>query len=384
MIVACLGYGVVGKGVVEILQNDCRFQVKKILVKEAKECILPQCTTDFNEILEDDEIDAVVEMMGGIDFAYFCIKNAMLKKKHVVTSNKAVVAAHYQELLELAEKQSVHFRFEAAVGGGIPWIHTLLQQVRFREIEKIEGIFNGTTNYIFDQMHSTHQNYPQILKEAQDLGYAEADPSADVDGADALRKLMISTSIAFKSVTDIHSFHSYSMRNVQLKDILYFESKGLRCRYYARCIKKDQRYFGSVEPAVFDEASLPASIKTNNNLTVLSQTTLGSLSLIGQGAGRYPTANAVVQDIADILENRNSAIEYSNILKSDDEMLEDAICVCTDNKGIKVFEEVLIKTETIDGRVYGWTKPLVSSLKKTLVQNASERDPLMFYAVMMK
>lgn len=384
MIVACLGYGVVGKGVVEILQDDCRFQVKKILVKEAEECVLPQCTTDFKEILEDDEIDIVVEMMGGIDFAYFCIKNVLLKKKHVVTSNKAVVASHYQELVELAKKQSVHFRFEAAVGGGIPWIHALLQQVRFGDITNVEGIFNGTTNYIFDQMHSIHEDYPQILKEAQKLGYAEADPSADVDGADALRKLMISSSIAFKTVTDMSRFDSYSMRNVQLKDILYFESKGLRCRYYARCIKKGQRYFGSVEPALFDAASLAASVKVNNNLTVLNQNTLGALQLIGQGAGRYPTANAVVQDIVDVLENRDSSIECNAVLQVDDTMMENALCLCTNTEGIEIFEEVLKKIEVMDGRVYGWTKPIASSLKRDLVQKAIERDPLLFYAVILK
>lgn len=384
MIVACLGYGVVGKGVVEILQDDCRFQVKKILVKEAKECVLPQCTTDFKEILEDDEIEVVIEMMGGIDFAYFCIKNALLKKKHVVTSNKAVVAAYYRELIELAQKQAVHFRFEAAVGGGIPWIHTLLQQSRFGEIDRVEGIFNGTTNYIFDQMHSTHQDYPLILKEAQVLGYAEADPSSDVDGADALRKLMISSSIAFKTVTDMNCFDSTSMRKVQLKDILYFESKGLRCRYYARCMKKGQFYFGGVEPTLFDETSLAASVKLNNNLTVLNQNTLGTLQLIGQGAGRYPTANAVVQDVVDVFENRDSTIECNAVLQVDETMMENALCVCTDDNGIVAFNEVLEKVETGNGRVYGWTKPLGSNLKKELVQKAMEFDPHLFYAVILK
>ncbi len=384
MIAACLGYGVVGKGVVEILQNDSRFQIKKILVKEAKECSLPQCTTDFKEILEDDEIEIVIEMMGGIDFAYFCIKNALLKKKHVVTSNKAVVAAHYQELIDLAKKQNVHFRFEASVGGGIPWIHTLLQQIRFGEIDRIEGIFNGTTNFIFDQMHSAHLDYPEILKEAQRLGYAEADPSSDVDGLDALRKLMISSSIAFQTVTDMNRFDSYSMRNVQLKDILYFESKGLRCRYYGRCRKDGQNYYGSVEPALFDETSLSASIKANNNLTVLNHSTLGLLQLIGQGAGRYPTANAVVQDMADVFENRNSAIECDAVLTADDTLMEEAICVCTDIKGIEVFKDVLVKTEEFEGRVYGWTKVLVSSLKKELVQKAAELDSSLFYAAVLK
>ena len=154
----------------------------------------------MTRILQDPQCECIVEVMGGIEPAHTYIMKALQAKKHVVTANKAVVAAHYQEFIETAQKQQVQFRFEASCGGGIPWIHSLLQAKRIDLIQRISGIFNGTANYIIDQMVKKDLEFAVALKEAQDAGYAEADPSADIDGIDTANKAMISASLAFDIV----------------------------------------------------------------------------------------------------------------------------------------------------------------------------------------
>ena len=380
MKIACLGYGVVGKGVVEMFTNDERIQVSHILVKDLKECNLPSATLDIMNILNDDTVECVVEMMGGIDFPYFCIKEALLRKKHVVTSNKAVMAAHYQELLQLAKDNSVQLRLEASCGGGIPWIHSLLQQTRIGNIYRIEGIFNGTTNYIFDQMHSRHEEYADILKEAQSLGYAESDPSSDVDGFDIQRKLMISSSIAYKTVVDMSKFTLASMRNIQLNDILYFEKHNFRCRYLATSFVEDNKYFGSVEPTLFESNTQPACVSLNNNLTCLYHDTLGVLQLVGQGAGRYPTANAVVQDILDVYENKNSEICMNRVLEYDDTLSNTRLLICSNNE-LSLFDSFVVRKEVYNNRYYYWTNDMDNVTKCQLVKKALKQDSSFFYAV---
>lgn len=381
MNIACLGYGVVGKGVVEIFANDSRVNIKHILVRDLVECPFAVATLDIQDILNDDSVDCVVEMMGGIDFPYYCIKESLIRGKHVVTSNKAVMAAHYQELLTLAKEHHVQLRLEASVGGGIPWIHSLLQQIRIGNVYRIEGIFNGTTNYIFDQMHTRHEEYSEILKEAQSLGYAESDPSSDVDGYDIQRKLMISSSIAYKTVVDMSKFTLASMRNIQLSDILYFEKYGFRCRYFAISFVEDGKYFGSVEPTLFEATTQPACVSVNHNLTILYHDTLGVLQLVGQGAGRYPTANAVVQDILDVYEEKWSNILIENELTYDDSLSNTRLCICTSDEGLKVFDAYLVRKEQVGNRFYGWTMDLNNDVKCQLVKEASKKDVSFFYAV---
>ena len=380
MKIACLGYGVVGKGVVEMFTNDKRIQISHILVKDLKECNLPSATLDIATILNDDSVECVVEMMGGIDFPYYCIKEALLKKKHVVTSNKAVMAAHYQELLSLAKENGVQLRLEASCGGGIPWIHCLLQQTRIGNIYRIEGIFNGTTNYIFDQMHTRHEDYAEILKEAQALGYAESDPSSDVDGFDIQRKLMISSSIAYKTVADMEKFTLASMRNIQLNDILYFEKHNLRCRYLATSFMEDGKYFGSVEPTLFESNTQFACVSLNNNLTCLYHDTLGMLQLIGQGAGRYPTANAVVQDILDVYENKESTICMDRVLEYDDTLSNTRLLICSSDE-LDIFDSYVVRKEKVDNRYYAWTNDVDNVTKCQLVKEALQKDASFFYAV---
>ena len=380
MKIACLGYGVVGKGVVEMFSNDSRIEVTHILVKSLDECSLPNTTLDIETILNDDSVECVVEMMGGIDFPYYCIKEALLRKKHVVTSNKAVMAAHYQELLSFANENGVQLRLEASCGGGIPWIHCLLQQVRIGNVYRIEGIFNGTTNYILDQMHERHEDFGVILKEAQALGYAESDPTSDVDGYDIQRKLMISSSIAYKTVVDMDKFTLASMRNICLNDIEYIEKHKMRCRYLATSFVEDGKYYGSVEPVLVNENSQIACVNLNHNLTMLHHDTLGVLQLVGQGAGRYPTANAVVQDILDVYENKVSVIHFDKVLEYDKSLASTRLLVCS-NEPLDAFSGYVVRHEMYKNRYYGWTTDLDDELKSKLVKEQMKKDASFFYAV---
>ena len=377
MNIACLGYGVVGQGVVELLKKDNRFDVKWILVKDLKECDLPEATTDVQKILKDEQIDLVIEMMGGIEFPFFRISESLKRGKHVVTSNKAVMQAHYQTLIELAQQHHVSLGMEASVGGGIPWITTLLSLSQTGEIDHVEGIFNGTTNYILDRMHKEHLDFDVILKDAQRLGYAEADPSDDIDGKDSLRKLMLSSSIAFQTITDMSSFASESLRNIKTCDIEAFERKGLRCRYLASATKEGKGVSGSVEPTLFKSTDVQSTVALNNNLALLNHSALGTLQLIGQGAGRYPTANAVVQDVVQIFNERLDLPQIIHEVTAQPSLQATRLYVRASLQALDQIEHWLDEKE----ENAGWTKFISQDEKKQLLEKVMELDSDFFYAI---
>ena len=377
MNIACLGYGVVGQGVVELLKKDDRFHVNWILVKDLNECNLPEATTDVHQILNDEQIDLVIEMMGGIEFPFFCISESLKRGKHVVTSNKAVMQAHYQTLIELAQQNHVKLGMEASVGGGIPWITTLLSLSQTGEINHVEGIFNGTTNYILDRMHKEHLDFDVILKDAQRLGYAEADPSDDIDGKDSLRKLMLSSSIAFQTITDMHSFTSESLRTIKSCDIEAFERKGLRCRYLASAVKEGNGVSGSVEPTLFQSTDVQSTVALNNNLALLNHSALGTLQLIGQGAGRYPTANAVVQDVVQIFNGRLDLPQIIHNVETQSSLQATRLYVRASLQALDQIEHWLDEKE----ENAGWTKFISQDEKKQLLEKVAKLDSDFFYAI---
>ncbi|HCO29182.1 MAG TPA: homoserine dehydrogenase, partial [Lachnospiraceae bacterium] len=194
MRVAILGYGTIGRGVYEIISQKAttytsRMSVSYIWIRKGKEKVLPEMCDDFNKILADKEVEVVVEVLGGLEPARTMILEALRAKKHVVTANKKVVAAHLQEFLQVAKENEVQFLFEASTGGGIPWIRSVEKVKRIDEVSDFHGIFNGTTNYILDRMYKEGAEFDEVLKQAQQLGYAEHDPSADIDGIDIGNKL---------------------------------------------------------------------------------------------------------------------------------------------------------------------------------------------------
>ncbi|MGM9946681.1 homoserine dehydrogenase [Floccifex sp.] len=314
MKIAILGFGTIGSGVYEIVNQrkskdlmDC--QVVKILDLPKNKDKLDIIVCDIKDISEDDSIDLVVETMGGIHPAYDFIMECLRNKKHVVTANKAVVAAHMSDFLQTAKENGVQFRFEASTGGGIPWLASLQKAKRIDEISSFYGIFNGTTNYILDSMHRQQEEFDVALKNAQALGYAEANPSADIDGYDVQNKVTISAALAFDAKIDMKEFPCFSMANISYEDIQFVNSKNQMIKYIGQACTKDGKYEAFVMPMVFDCSSLEANIPSNFNIVSLFGDTIGELKFYGQGAGKLPTANAIVEDILDIKEG----ILYSDV-----------------------------------------------------------------------
>ena len=307
MNIGLLGFGVVGGGVLGLAQGRGDITVSRVLLRSPKPG-LPEglATYDFNDILCDERIDTVVEVMGGLHPAYEYVTAAMERGKNVVTANKALIAAYYRELTGLAKEKGVALRCTAAVGGGIPWLVNLARVKRLDTVCAVGGIMNGTTNFIMDAMHRAPVDFPAILKEAQALGYAEADPSADIDGDDIRRKLCISANIAFDAVLDETAIPTFGIRTVTAADIAAFKSHGFVCRLLAAAEAAENGVCAYVEPTLVAASELEAAVPANYNLITYTAERIGRQSFFGQGAGRFPTAANVVQDCLTILAGDKS------------------------------------------------------------------------------
>ena len=306
MKLALLGFGVVGKGVYDEVQKRTDMEVAKVLVRREIEEIAHIAVRDMADIAGDPTIDTVVEVMGGLHPAYEYICAALNAGKHVVTANKAVISAYYGELTELAKKNGVALRCTAAVGGGIPWLVNLERCCRLDTVTEVSGIMNGTTNYIMDAMHNSPVSFDMILEKAQELGYAEADPSADIDGDDIRRKLTISANIAFGAQLKEEDIPMFGIRTVTDGDIAAFQSRGYVCKLIATAKRTEQGVAAWLEPTLVDAHALEAAVPQNYNLISFQSEYLGRQSYCGQGAGRYPTASNVVQDCLDIADGKRS------------------------------------------------------------------------------
>lgn len=330
MKVAILGFGTVGKGVYEIIKKENiqtqNLSVSHIFIRKSRERILPQMTPDIDEIVNDDQTDVVVEALGGIEPAHEFILKALNHGKHVITANKAVIAKYLKEFTDAADANNVKFYFEASVGGGIPWIQGLEKALRIDSVNSISGIFNGTSNFILDQMSRNGQSFSEVLSKAQELGYAEADPSADIDGIDVANKLCISADIAYNiNIQDRSKLPVFGIRNIKSSDVKFFEKNGYSVKLIGRTHQKGNKFDYVVEPTLFLNHTLEANTPDNYNLISLNGDTIGKLDFFGQGAGMFPTANAVVQDLLDIKEEKdhlkrdfNNEMEYSPELTKND------------------------------------------------------------------
>ena len=320
MKIALLGYGTVGRGVDQIIRDRVgSVEVARIL--ELPDRLSdPRMTSDYNEIVSDPDIDLVVECMGGVEPAHTFIMRALASGKHVVTSNKAVVAAHFAEFAEAALYNRVSLFIEASVGGGIPWIAGIEKARRIDEISSFKGIMNGTTNYIVYQMLKDGAEFSDVLAEAQELGYAERDPSADIDGIDVMNKTIITASAAF-DVACTHDLPVSGIRNLTKADLDLFGERGLTVKLLGRGVQKDGAYAVAVEPVALPVASLEAHVPSNFNLVTLDGQTVGELKFYGQGAGSLPTGNAIVQDILDCAAGRRPVYDFSRGLEYAPELL---------------------------------------------------------------
>ncbi len=315
MNIGLLGFGVVGKGVYEITKSRTDMQVTKVLCLE--EISLPdaQAVKNFDEILSDDTIDTVVEAMGGLHPAYDFVRAAVEAGKNVVTSNKALIANFYDDLLPLVKEKGVMLRCTAAVGGGIGWLSELERVRRVESVSRVGGIMNGTCNYILDSMTSRDLSYADALRQAQELGYAEANPTTDVDGIDTWHKLIISANVAFGVSLDKTNIPAAGIRHIKAEDIANFKAHGLTCKLVSTGKNNTGKFHAYVQPTLFTANEPESVVPTNYNLITLVGNTSGRQSFFGQGAGRYPTAYNVVQDLVDLTRGTGFYCPYGKQVK---------------------------------------------------------------------
>lgn len=304
MNIGLLGFGVVGGGVYELAQGRENMTVSRVLCR--RELGLPAGleTRNMEDILRDPAIDTVVEVMGGLHPAYEYVRAALEAGKNVVTANKALMAAFYDELTALAEAKGVCLRCTAAVGGGIGWLSELERAKRIQKITALRGILNGTCNYILDNMTTNGLSYDSALAQAQALGYAEADPSADVDGIDTWNKTILSANVALDISVEKQTVPVAGIRNITAADVAAFTARGYVCKLFGCAKREEGRVSAYVQPTLVKSTELEANVPMNYNCITFRGETSGVMSFYGQGAGRYPTAYNVMQDLADVLAGK--------------------------------------------------------------------------------
>lgn len=312
--IAVLGLGNVGKGVWKILRRHRNMikeyigvpiDVKKVLVRDVqkkRDIDVPphMLTTNFDDILLDEDIRIIVELIGGLHPAYEYMKKAIEMGKHVVTANKAVIASYGRELIQLANERNVLLRFEGSVGGGIPIIAALTRSLAANEIEAVVGIINGTTNYILTQMTRYGMDFNTALKLAQEKGYAEADPSSDVEGEDAAFKLSILAFIAFGVQVPPQDIPREGITRISEKEIQYAAQLGYTIKLLAAARKHDGKLDLHVHPALVPNTHPLAAVNDEFNALFVKGDAVGELMMYGKGAGSLPTGSAVVSDIMDV------------------------------------------------------------------------------------
>lgn len=304
MKIAILGLGTIGYGVYDILKNpNYDIEVKKIWDKEKQQEWQHLSASSLDEIMNDDEISVVVETMGGKTYAYEAIKEALKNNKSVVTANKEVIAEYLEELTELKNKMKVSLYYEASVGGGIPLIKPLYQIKKTNTIKRIEGILNGTTNYILTKMEEG-LNFSQALDEAKKNGFAEADPTNDIEGLDSKRKIAILGMIAFNKKIDLSDIYTYGISQVNKEDVSFLRKLG----YHLKLLASINQTSICVEPVACRANSIFANIRDEYNALEISGDLYQKLLFYGKGAGRYPTACAIVEDLMRI---KDKEINYS-------------------------------------------------------------------------
>lgn len=300
MKIGLLGAGTIGFGVVELADRTSELNIVKILDRRDIPELRDRLTTDPDAVLADPGIDTVVELLGGVEPAFTWVSKALLSGKNVVTANKFLVSEKLPQLLEAAEKGGAQFRFSAAVGGGIPYLVNLLRARRIDTVQEVGGILNGTTNYILTKMTEDGLDFDVALKQAQELGYAEADPTADVSGGDALCKIALAASIAWNGQVDKHVIPCEGITRITAEDMKTTAELGYTCKLLARAVKNGDALCATVEPTLVKTGSVVAGIRLVENMAYWKGQNAGIQRFTGAGAGRYATAYAVLNDLLDM------------------------------------------------------------------------------------
>ena len=392
MDIAILGYGVVGSGVAEVIEKNGRsiadrageqIRVKKILdIREFPDSPdREKITKNPEEIFGDPDIKIVVETIGGTGVAKEYTERAFRAGKHVVTSNKELVAVHGPELLKLASDSGVSYLFEASVGGGIPIIRPLSQCLAANVINEITGILNGTTNYILTKMSRENWSFDDALRNAQQNGYAEADPTADIEGHDTCRKIAILSSIAFNEYVDCNRIYTEGISKITLKDMLYADAMDSVIKLIAVSRREGDRVFARVSPAVVSKEHPLANVEDVFNAIVVSGDAIGDAMFYGRGAGKLPTASAVVADVIDIVKHNEytksvwERRDTDNLVPFGESLTKIFVRVAVKNKAEAVadIERVFGTVEYINADIKGTEDELAFTTMKATESNHSER-----------
>lgn len=326
--VAILGFGVVGSGVAEVLTQNKKIIENKLATEVNIKYILDLrdfpdspfgdlVVHDFNVILNDPDVSVVAEMMGGSHPAYDFSRACLEAGKSVVTSNKEVVANFGAELIDIAEKHNALYLFEASVGGGIPIIRPMCCDLSSNNIREISGILNGTTNYILTQMTKNGTDFGDALLDAQQKGYAEKDPSADVDGLDAARKIVILAALAFGRSLAPTGIHTEGITNISVEDVELAESFGYTIKLIGHAKLIDGKILAMVSPRLISASEPLASINGVFNGILLDGDMVGQVMFYGPGAGKLPTASAVCADIVDVIAHRDGKMKLPQFTVAD-------------------------------------------------------------------
>lgn len=330
--IAVLGYGTVGSGVVEVIRTNGRrinqrigeeLEIKYVLdLKDFPgDPVQDKIVHDFETVIQDEEVRIVVEVMGGIEPAYTFVKRSLQAGKSVATSNKALVAKHGAELLSIAQERGVNFLFEASVGGGIPIIRPLNSSLTADEIEEITGILNGTTNYMLTKMFYEGADYDTVLKEAQANGFAERNPEADVEGYDACRKIAILSSLISGQQVDFEDIYCEGITKITTQDMKYAKALGTTIKLLASSKRIGDRLYAIVAPCMLYPEHPLYNVNGVFNAIFVHGNVLGDAMFYGSGAGKLPTASAVVADVVDAAKHLNRSI--MTMWKQDKLKLED-------------------------------------------------------------
>ncbi len=413
MNIALLGFGTIGSGVYELINlNKGKFAgnftdvesrksspvITKVLERDASKDLgdtVGKIVTHPSEILEDESIGLVIALMGGMDFEYEMIKECLRAGKHVVTANKAVISEYFQELLTLAEENGVVLRYEASVGGGIPIIGSLKEEMKINRVTEIKGILNGTTNFILSKMTEEGADFGETLALAQSIGFAEADPTADVEGYDVSRKLAILSSMAYESIIRDEDVYKRGITEIRAADIEMISSMGYVVKYLGHSMLEEKNVYTTVEPVLFREASIMSNVNSEFNIISITGDIIGELQFYGKGAGKDATANAVVGDVLYILnivgeQNLPKPLRLNRQLnKMGTDVFSGKYYLRANLNDKEMLDQVLTAVETVAARktvivnknqVYVVTSAIAANVFNKMTEKLKETVPELFYA----
>lgn len=413
MNIALLGCGTIGSGVYELINlNKGKFAgnftdvesrksspvITKVLERDASKDLgdsVGKIVTHPSEILEDDSIGLVIALMGGMEFEYEMIKECLRAGKHVVTANKAVISEYFAELQTLAEENGVVLRYEASVGGGIPIIGSLKEEMKINRVTEIKGILNGTTNFILSKMTEEGADFGETLALAQSIGFAEADPTADVEGYDVSRKLAILSSMAYESIIRDEDVYKRGITEIRAADIEMISSMGYVVKYLGHSMLEEKNVYTTVEPVLFREASIMSNVNSEFNIISITGDIIGELQFYGKGAGKDATANAVVGDVLYILnivgeQNLPKPLRLNRQLnKMGTDVFSGKYYLRANLDDKEMLDQVLTAVETVAARktvivnknqVYVVTSAIAANVFNKMTEKLKETVPELFYA----